>query len=904
MQGTQPAAAGLSRKKRLALFTAAAVVLLVALGLAAFFVAARQRAARHRVFRAAPVEVKTKALASAEMRPVAEWTEQFRLLEASGRWADLSTLLVKIEREHLDLYQRWSLGYLHARALIESNEMAAAGKRLAPYLAPGHPFRDLALSHQAEIDEGRGDHAAASRDRQQLIFQATHSTDRNAAIDDEIEFLSHSGNLRGLTDFAARISPSADTRRRRDLSARTLELLVRAGNRADAVARGMILLQGGTLDDASDRAARILDHPEAIRSMDVNQLAILGETMRNHRHFDRAIALLTLALQKGGSPTERPDDLLFAIGRSQFGNEDYGAALQTYMRGASSTRDPKWKATFLFHASRATQLQGDDAGAERLMTAVLSVPGRYPATSSALTQRLRTRIKQRRVAEAGADLNALRGGWPKDHAVYDGSLAYAIGLIGAGNRGGGLSALNSIPRGLMDPYEVSEIEYWRARALEASNPTASFGAYLNVLRAPVSTHFAYFARERLDAADMKPRLQKELATRDAEVARLVAAGNWDLARRVATDRILLSSENRQAELKRLAEIYQHLPSYAAVLNLRAEPFPSFPLGTSVAAADLVPARPQALMQSAMLLPATKPRVVQKKPASKTHAAGKGKPKAKTQPAGVARGKKAPAGPVRIANLKPAPVPQPPGPDLGARTTLLMAMGLFDEAADQIPKRYGLRPLSSALTQSLALNQGNASRDSIYAIEVMMSAVPRDFVPELLPRTVKQLLYPRYFFDSIEQDSRKFGADPYLVLSIMREESRFNPRAKSEAAARGLLQFIITTARDIGREVGIVEVSPDDLYDPRIIIRLGAKYISTLSQRFHDDHYNVAGAYNAGPNQVALWSRLAPGAGDDFYLSSVNFDETKHYIRKVMNSYRRYREIYGNGAPAGGLRAEP
>ena len=49
------------------------------------------------------------------------------------------------------------------------------------------------------------------------------------------------------------------------------------------------------------------------------------------------------------------------------------------------------------------------------------------------------------------------------------------------------------------------------------------------------------------------------------------------------------------------------------------------------------------------------------------------------------------------------------------------------------------------------------------------------------------------------------ADPRLVLSIMREESRFNPRAKSQAAARGLLQFILATARDIGRDIGLVDV---------------------------------------------------------------------------------------------------
>ncbi|HEY6843632.1 MAG TPA: lytic transglycosylase domain-containing protein, partial [Thermoanaerobaculia bacterium] len=157
---------------------------------------------------------------------------------------------------------------------------------------------------------------------------------------------------------------------------------------------------------------------------------------------------------------------------------------------------------------------------------------------------------------------------------------------------------------------------------------------------------------------------------------------------------------------------------------------------------------------------------------------------------------------------------------------------------------------------------------------------------------------------IVDDSKHFGADPTLVLSIMREESRFNPRAKSEAAARGLLQFIITTARDIGRDIGLVNVDPDDLYDPRVIIRLGAKYVSTLSQQFANDHYATAAAYNAGPNQVKLWKRLAPGDGDDFFLSSINFDETKNYVRKVMNSYKRYQEIYGNAGPQGGIRMEP
>src|SRR5258708_20692681 len=105
----------------------------------------------------------------------------------------------------------------------------------------------------------------------------------------------------------------------------------------------------------------------------------------------------------------------------------------------------------------------------------------------------------------------------------------------------------------------------------------------------------------------------------------------------------------------------------------------------------------------------------------------------------------------------------------------------------------------------------------------MKGVPRDFIPDLLPLTVRELLYPRYFFDAISEDARKYDADPTLLLAIMREESRFNPRAKSEAAARGLLQFIITTARDIGPGIGLVDVSPDDPSGPPLIIPLAARY---------------------------------------------------------------------------------
>jgi hypothetical protein len=790
-------------KRRLLLIAAAVLVLLlVLLGI----IVSRQRLQRRHVFRATPhPPASAPRKMTAEPRPVDQWTQQFRDLEITGRWSQLHELLGVLAKTHPKEYGRWHLAYLDARALQEDNKLREAAGAFAPFAAPGNPLRDLALFHLAEIEEAENARDAASRYRTILIFDHPPSLHRDEAIEDEISYRTALKDAKPLADLAARLRPTLDPKRRRDLDA---GLAVHGGN----VARELEILRGGTMDDAAERVSRALDRPDVLKRLNAQQLALLGNTMKNHRHFDRAEAIL--------APIARGDQLLFDLGRAYFGDEKFADALNTYMRGAAQTRNAKWKATFLFHASRAAQLEGDDAGAEKLMSAVLAVPGKTEEHSAALTQRLRMRLKQHRIAEAAADLNAIRAQFPKSHALVEASLAWAIGMIGMGNNGAALSALNAIPRNLLDKFEPYEIDYWRARALEASNPPAAFAAYLNVLRATQPTHFAYFTRARLDAAAMAPKLARELAAREAQAQQQISAGQWEQARRTETDRILLSSRDCARELSKLANIYRHIPAYAAILELKPQPLPAFP--------------------------------VHEEP----------------------------------------------------RSDLLMSMGLFDETTDAIPHRWPLHPLSSALTQSLALNRGNASKESIYAVEVLMNSVPRDYHPDLLPLTVRELLYPRYFYDAIAEDAKTFHTDPTLLLAIMREESRFNPRAKSQAAARGLLQFIISTARDVGREIGLVDVSSDDLYDPRVIIRLGAKYVSELSEKLGGNDYEIAAAYNAGPKQVALWSRLAPAPGDDFFLSSINFDETKQYVRKVMNSYRRYAEIYGGAGPQGGMRVEP
>ena len=144
---------------------------------------------------------------------------------------------------------------------------------LAPFLANGNPFRDLALFHRAEIEEGD----PASRDRQALIFGFASSLYRDQAIDDEIEYLTRRADVNAFVAFSSRIHASAPTARRRDLDAHLVELFVQRGEAGNALQKGLALLRGGTLDDPADLVSRTLDHPELIRRMAADQQAMLGE---------------------------------------------------------------------------------------------------------------------------------------------------------------------------------------------------------------------------------------------------------------------------------------------------------------------------------------------------------------------------------------------------------------------------------------------------------------------------------------------------------------------------------------------------------------------------------------------------------------------------------------------------
>lgn len=145
-----------------------------------------------------------------------------------------------------------------------------------------------------------------------------------------------------------------------------------------------------------------------------------------------------------------------------------------------------------------------------------------------------------------------------------------------------------------------------------------------------------------------------------------------------------------------------------------------------------------------------------------------------------------------------------------------------------------------------------------------------------------LLYPRpaaYQADLVRA-AQQVELPPEWVWSVMRQESLYDPRARSSANARGLLQLLPATARNVARRNGFASPSIEDLFDPATNLRLGTAYMREQFERFGARFVLVLGAYNAGPNAVRRWLPDAP-METDVWIENVPFNETRNYIQRIV-----------------------
>ncbi len=219
---------------------------------------------------------------------------------------------------------------------------------------------------------------------------------------------------------------------------------------------------------------------------------------------------------------------------------------------------------------------------------------------------------------------------------------------------------------------------------------------------------------------------------------------------------------------------------------------------------------------------------------------------------------------------------------------LAFLGLYDEAAPEIEAALANSKVADT-EQAIAsayLKGGRGDRAAVF-IEKRVK-LPADYQVELLAEQVAAMLYPTPYKDELLKQQ---GADPRFLLAIMRQESRFRPNAKSNAAARGLMQFISATANRIATDLGRTNFDQDELLYPPTAITFGSKYVGDLFALFPEQPAAVAASYNGGEDNMKRWLARSHSNEADRYVPEIAFAQSKDYVHRVIANYRMYTLLY-------------
>ena len=236
-------------------------------------------------------------------------------------------------------------------------------------------------------------------------------------------------------------------------------------------------------------------------------------------------------------------------------------------------------------------------------------------------------------------------------------------------------------------------------------------------------------------------------------------------------------------------------------------------------------------------------------------------------------------------LDPGPSIEEPG---RTRIRQLLLIGRLREALDET-RALPATPQVQATRAWILWRQGQLRP----AITAMRRAYPAwvGASGEGLPDPVWRILYPLSFEDTLRQETARHGLDTALVAALIWQESTFDPSAVSAVGARGLMQIMPPTGRELARGLGL-KYRIDMLHEPDRGIQMGTRYLRRMIDGFGGRVDKALAAYNAGPSRVASWTRARPGQDPEEFIEGIPFHETRSYVMTILANREHDRRIYG------------
>ncbi len=158
----------------------------------------------------------------------------------------------------------------------------------------------------------------------------------------------------------------------------------------------------------------------------------------------------------------------------------------------------------------------------------------------------------------------------------------------------------------------------------------------------------------------------------------------------------------------------------------------------------------------------------------------------------------------------------------------------------------------------------------------------------------EMRFPLVYREQVDRHAGSLNMDTHLLLALARQESALAVDAVSPVGARGLMQLMPTTAKQIARKHGITYKGRSDLMNPDKNIELGTRYYRDMLDRFDDNRILATAAYNAGPSRVNRWlKKSGKNLPWDVWIETIPFRETRHYVQNVLAFSAIYAHLLGN-----------
>lgn len=159
--------------------------------------------------------------------------------------------------------------------------------------------------------------------------------------------------------------------------------------------------------------------------------------------------------------------------------------------------------------------------------------------------------------------------------------------------------------------------------------------------------------------------------------------------------------------------------------------------------------------------------------------------------------------------------------------------------------------------------------------------------------ILKIMYPKTYKEIVSIYAEEYNVDENLVFAVIKAESNFNNKAKSNKGATGLMQLMEETAKDVAKKNNIkmdINNMQEELGNVNININIGTKYLSILLEKYKNNEVALA-AYNAGIGTVDNWIEKKIIKADGSDIEKIPYKETNNYVRKILRDYKIYCKLY-------------